>query len=125
MDGYIVDTIANFVSVKAFGKTDREAKYIFGRRNTVITAANKSHARDIIFWGVMSLFVRWIIWPSTIILNVYLFTHHRLSVAQITTFLSAIVLFTQFIWEDYLECITTDDTSGAYRRGLSIPVWRS
>lgn len=99
MDGYIVDTIANFVSVKAFQKTHSEAKYIFKRRDSVITAANKSLRQDIIFWGVMSVIIRWVIWPSTIILNVYLFTKHEISLAQLTTFLSAIILFTQFIWE--------------------------
>ncbi len=99
MDGYIVDTIANFVSVKAFGKERDESSYIHHRRDHVIKTANRSLRQDIIFWGVMSFFVRWLIWPSTILLNVYLYYHHHISLAGLTTFLSAIVLFAQFIWE--------------------------
>jgi ATP-binding cassette subfamily B protein len=99
MDGYAVDAIANFVSVKAFGNERREAKHIFGKRDALIKAALFSGIKDIWFWGTMSVFVRWIIWPSTFILNVYLFTHSQISLAQMTTFLTTIVLFSAFVWE--------------------------
>ena len=99
VDGYTVDAVANFVSVKAFGNEHREAVDMRRKRQRVITAALRSDLRNIFFWGCMSLFVRWIIWPSTFILNIYLYTQDQISLAQVTTFLTAIVLFSNFIWE--------------------------
>jgi ATP-binding cassette, subfamily B, bacterial len=99
VDGYTVDAVSNFVSVKAFGNERRELKEMRQRRQRVIRAALESDIRNIYFWASMSIFIRWIIWSSTFILNVYLYTQGELSLAQITTFLTAIVLFSSFIWE--------------------------
>lgn len=99
MDGFVVDAIANFVSVKAFGNEKRETHELQKKRQALIKAAHSSQFKDILFWGSMSLFIRWIIWPATFILNVYMFTHGHIDLAQMTTFLAAIVLFSAFIWE--------------------------
>lgn len=99
MDGFVVDIIANFVSVKAFGSEIREAQRLFRQRDGLVDAASRAMLKSIWFWGTMSLFVRWIIWPSTFVLNVYLFMHGKIDLAQITTFLTAILLFSNFIWE--------------------------
>lgn len=99
MDGHVVDTIANFVSVKAFGNERQEATRIYRNRQSVITTANHSFKVAIYFWGAMSLFVRWIIWPSTILLNVNMYMNGQIDLAQMTTFLAAIVLFSNFIWD--------------------------
>lgn len=99
IDGQVVDAIANFVSVKAFGSERHEARRLYNRRAGLIKAARSSYWRAILFWGVMSLFVRWIIWPATFLLNVYLYTQGQIDLAQITTFLAVIVLFSSFIWE--------------------------
>jgi ABC-type multidrug transport system fused ATPase/permease subunit len=99
IDGFVVDAIANFVSVKAFGSERREATRLHEKRLALISAAKKAFFKNILFWGGMSLFVRWIIWPATFILNVYLYTHGHMTLAQMTTFLAVIVLFSNFIWE--------------------------
>lgn len=99
IDGLVVDAIANFVSVKAFGNEQREAQQLYQKREKVLAASNRSYLVSIIFWGVMSLFVRWVIWPSTFIINVYLYVHGSINLAQMTTFLAAIVLFSSFVWE--------------------------
>lgn len=99
IDGFAVDTIANFVSVKAFGSEARETDRLHKKRRGLIDTAQYAFMRNIWFWGVMSIFVRWIIWPSTFILNVYLYMHGRMTLAQMTTFLAAIVLFSNFIWD--------------------------
>lgn len=99
IDGYVVDAVANFVSVKAFNSSYHEARRLHERRHALIKAAESSFFKAILFWGSMSLFVRWIIWPSTFILNIYLFTQGVIDLAQMTTFLTAIVIFSNFIWE--------------------------
>ena len=99
LHGHVTDAIANFVSIKAFGSERREAKRTHDKRSELIHLAEISWTRDIFFWAGMSLFVRWIIWPSTFIVNVYLYVHGHINLAQMTTFLTAIVLFSNFIWE--------------------------
>lgn len=99
IDGYVVDAVANFVSVKAFNSDRHESRRLYEKRGALIKAAKSSYFKSILFWGSMSLFVRWIIWPSTFILNIYLFTQGAVDLAQITTFLTVIVIFSSFIWE--------------------------
>lgn len=99
MNGFVVDAIGNFVSVKAFGSERIEAERIHDKRDDVIVAAKYSFFRNLIFWGVMSFSVRWIIWSATFLLNIYLYIHGQIDLAQLTTFVAVIVLFSNFIWE--------------------------
>ncbi|HSX31424.1 MAG TPA: ABC transporter ATP-binding protein [Candidatus Saccharimonadales bacterium] len=99
IDGYAVDAIANFVSIKAFSSEQTEAKRLFSMRKALIRANRTSGLRDIFFWGAMSIFVRWIIWTITFVLNVHLYLAGQLSLAQVTTFLAAIVVFSDNVWE--------------------------
>jgi ATP-binding cassette subfamily B protein len=46
----------------------------------------------------MSFMVRWVIWPATLLLNVHLFLQGTISLAQITTFISALMIFSDYIW---------------------------
>ena len=98
-NGRIIDAIANFVNVKSFHKERAESSTVVHEQTKVISAANKSYFWNTIFWGSLSVFVREIIWPATIGLNVYLFIHHEISVAQLATLLSTILLFSNYIWE--------------------------
>jgi ABC-type multidrug transport system fused ATPase/permease subunit len=98
LDGYAIDVISNFVSVKAFRRERTEFETVTNRRKEVIKAANKTFFWSLVFWGSMSVMVRWVIWPITILLNVYLFLHGQLSVAQMTTFISTLLIFSDYIW---------------------------
>ncbi len=98
-NGKIVDTMANFVNVKSFKKEASEIQTIKQEQDRMIKSAGKSFNADVIFWMTMSFFVRDFIWPATIILNVYLFLHGQLNIAQFATLLSAILLFTTTIWD--------------------------
>jgi ABC-type multidrug transport system fused ATPase/permease subunit len=98
LDGYAIDVISNFVSVKAFRRERAEFSAVTKKRGEVIRAANRAFFWSIIFWGSMSVVVRWVIWPVTILLNVYFFLHGQLSVAQMTTFISTLLIFSDYIW---------------------------
>lgn len=98
LDGYTIDVISNFVSVKAFRRERAEFGAITKKRKEVIKAANRAFFWSIVFWGSMSVMVRWVIWPVTILLNVYLFLQGQLSVAQMTTFISTLLIFSDYIW---------------------------
>ncbi len=95
----IIDAIANFMNVKSFQKEATELRTIHSERDKTIAAAQKSHYWNQIFWWSTSIFVRDGIWPAVIIWNVYLFMHGQLSVGQLTTILSTLLLFSNIIWE--------------------------
>ena len=98
LDGYIIDVISNFVSVKAFGRERAELEAVYQKRQNAVKASSDMLFWNIIFWGVMSIMVRWVIWPATILLNVYLFFRGSINLAQITTFTSTLLIFSDFIW---------------------------
>jgi ATP-binding cassette subfamily B protein len=98
LDGYVIDVISNFVSVKAFKRERTELKTVFERREGVIAKAKHKYFWEIMFWGAMSVIVRCVVWPATIIMNVMLFLNGQLDLAQITTFISALLIFSDFIW---------------------------
>ncbi len=95
----IIDTIANFTNVKSFQKEARETKRIAHEQMKTLNASRISFLWSLLFWGSLGFIVRNIIWPGTIILNVYLFVHHQISLADLTTFLTAVLLFSTYIWE--------------------------
>lgn len=95
----IIDAIANFMNVKSFHKEDRELRTIEVEQTNTITAAKTSHYWNQLFWWSVSVFVRDGIWPAVIIWNVYLFMHGELSIAQLTTVLTTLLLFSNIIWE--------------------------
>jgi ATP-binding cassette subfamily B protein len=98
MNGYVIDVIANFVSVKSFGREPAEYRRVRGRRDAVIGAAESSFFWNVVFWGSLSVIVRYLLWPGTILLNVHMVLHHRISLAQFSTFMSTLVIFSEFIW---------------------------
>lgn len=98
-NGFIFDAIANFVNVKSFQKEAREATTIQQQQDKTIKAGNRAFMWNVVFWGSMSQVVRNFIWPVSILLNVYLYLHGRISLAALTTFLTAVVLFTNYVWE--------------------------
>lgn len=95
----IIDAIANFTNVKSFHKEDVELRTIESEQNKTVSAAKKSHYWGQIFWWSTSIFVRDGIWPAIIIWNTYLLMHGQLSIGQLTTILSMLLLFSNIIWE--------------------------
>jgi len=95
----IIDAIANFVNVKSFRKEAAEIHTIDLEQDIAISTFKRSQLWAIFFWSSMSFFVRDLIWPATIGLNVYLFLHGQLSLAQLSVVLSTILLFSTTVWE--------------------------
>ena len=98
LEGYVIDVVANSVSVKAFRRERKEFSAVVKRREDVVEASSRMLLWNIFFWASISLIVRWVIWPLTILLNVYLFLHGKIDLAQITTFVSTLLIFSDYIW---------------------------
>jgi len=95
----IIDAIANFVNVKSFRKEATEIHTIEAEQQKALKANQKSQAWGMFFWGVMSVFVRDMIWPAAIGFNVYLFLHGELSLAKLSVVLSTLLIFSNTIWQ--------------------------
>lgn len=98
-NGHIIDSIANFASVKSFQKEFSELKTLKKSQGKALQASQESYRYGIIFWASMSIFVRHLIWPLTILLNIHLFFAGQLSLGQLATVLSTILLFSSTIWD--------------------------
>lgn len=98
-NGKIIDSVANFVNIKSFQEEHKEVSTVRAEQVKTITAARTAFTWSAIFWGSMGVVVRDVIWPATIGLNVYLFLHHRISLAALTTLMSTILLFSTTIWD--------------------------
>ncbi|HSX42939.1 MAG TPA: ABC transporter ATP-binding protein [Candidatus Saccharimonadales bacterium] len=95
----IIDAIANFVNVKSFHKEAKEIEAVNAEQHRSIKSVEQAQYKGIVFWGSMSFFVRDLIWPAAIGINVYLFLHGELSLADISVVLSTLLIFSNTIWE--------------------------
>ena len=98
-NGKLIDAVANFVNVKSFQKEQDEIASIKVEQEKTVDAASRSFAWTIVFWASMSFFVRSVTWPAVIGLNVYLFLHGQINIAQLATVLSTVLIFSSSIWE--------------------------
>lgn len=98
-NGKLVDAISNFINIKSFQKESTEIATIKREQELTIVASKKSFFWGSIFWGSLSLYVRDFIWPAAIGVNVYLYLHGQLSLSQLATLLTTILLFSNVIWE--------------------------
>lgn len=98
-NGRIIDAIANFVSVKAFHREASETREIVIQQELTYQAGRRAFLWGIIFWGSMSVFVRDLMWPSIVVLNLWLLIEGQITLGQFTTVLSTALLFTSSIWE--------------------------
>ena len=97
-NGILYDSIANYATVKTFRTESAEAATIATQQDKKIAANNKAFFTGIVFWASMSLFVRQLMWPAIILLNVALFLQGQLTIGQLATVLSTALLFSETIW---------------------------
>ena len=98
-NGHIIDSIANFPSVKSFQKELGELRTLQKSQAAALKAAQHSYWKGIMFWASMSLFIRHLIWPAALLLNIYLFFNGQITIGQLTTLLSTILLFASTVWD--------------------------
>ncbi len=98
-NGKIIDIVGNFVNVKSFQTERVETRLVRSEQTKAMESSRASFYRGMVFWGSMSVVVRHLIWPLTIGLNFYLFLQGRESLAEFTTLLASVLLFSNFIWE--------------------------
>ncbi len=98
-NGKLTDAVANFVNVKSFQRENVEVEMIATEQQKTVEASSKAYGWQIFFWASMSVFIRDIMWPATIGLNVYLFLHGQITISQLATLLTTILLFSATVWD--------------------------
>lgn len=99
IDGYTVDSIANFMAIKSFGNEQTEAKHLYAKRVNLIMASKYAYLRAIYFWGYMGSVVRLFMWTTTFAVVIYQYLHGDISIAQVSTFVAAVMVYQSYIWE--------------------------
>lgn len=97
-NGILYDAISNYASVKAFHTERQESATIKREQHRAFHANQKAFLSGIIFWTSMSLFVRHLIWPIIVLMNVWFFMNGQLSIGGLATLLSTVLLFSNTIW---------------------------
>lgn len=98
-NGILFDVIANFQNVKSFHSEQTEIRALREEQDRVLDTVRTSFWASYKYWGNSSFIVRAVIWPISIVLNVYLYLGHSINITQLATLLSAILIFTTTIWE--------------------------
>ena len=96
--GHIVDSIANFTSIKSFHKERFELKIVKKSQADTLNSSQAAYFWGVVFWGSMSFFIRHVIWPATILVNIALYFDGQVSLGQLATLLSTILLFSSTVW---------------------------
>lgn len=97
-NGVLYDIVSNYSSVKAFHTELQEYQTIAVAQTNAYTANLKAFFSGIVFWSSMSLFVRHLMWPTIVLMNVWFFTHGQLSIGELATLLSTVLLFSSTVW---------------------------
>lgn len=98
-NGTLYDIVGNYGSVKAFHTEHTESGTIGIAQTKAYHANQKAFFSGIVFWTSMSFFVRHLMWPIIILMNVWFFAQGQLSIGQLATLLSTVLLFSNTIWQ--------------------------
>ena len=97
-NGTLFDVVGNYASVKAFHTERSEFDTIGREQHKAYQANQKAFLSGIVFWASMSFFVRHLMWPLIILLNVWFFFQGQLTIGALATLLSTVLLFSNTIW---------------------------
>lgn len=98
-NGILYDAIANYASIKAFKTEYKEYEVIETAQTKTVAANQKAFLSGIVFWASMSLFVRHIMWTGIVLMNVWFFFQGQLSIGQLATLLSTVLIFSGTVWQ--------------------------
>lgn len=98
-NGVLYDIVGNYGSVKSFHTEHIETNTIRQAQKKAYHANQKAFFSGIVFWASMSAFVRHLMWPSIILLNVWFFSKGELTIGALATLLSTVLLFSNTIWQ--------------------------
>ena len=104
------DSISNFVNVKSFNSESVELRSLSKDSSSMLKTSTKRNFADEIHWASADLVIRWGLWISFAVLNLWLYSNGNLSVVGIVTAVTVLQQFTNSIWEisGRIQHIATD-----------------
>ncbi len=108
--GKMFDSFSNFVNVKSFKSEPLEMRSLgLDNKKQLKTSIDRSVA-DELYWLYADLVIRWGLWISFAILNLWLYKNNRLDIAGIVTAVAVLQQFTNSVWTiaERAKSITTN-----------------
>lgn len=104
------DSISNFVNVKSFNSESVELRSLSKDSSSMLKTSTKRNFADEIYWASADLVIRWGLWISFAVLNLWLYSNGNLSAVGIVTAVTVLQQFTNSIWEisGRIQHIATD-----------------
>lgn len=97
-NGILIDALANYVSVKTFRAERQEVATIAREQLKNYQGGRKAFLASMLFWTSMTLFVRDLMWPIIILMNVHFFFQGEITIGQLTTLFATVLVFANRIW---------------------------
>lgn len=97
--GSIIDSVANFVSVKSFSTERREVMTVDALQQVAIAKHRENFTWRVLFWFTTSVIVRGLMWPAIVAVNVWLFLNDKATVGDVSVAITAAFMFTNTVWE--------------------------
>jgi ATP-binding cassette subfamily B protein len=108
--GRLFDSFANFVNVKSFKSEDLELRSLEQDNVSMQGTSVRRTLTDEFYWAYADVTIRWGLWISFAIMNLWLYEQGRLSVVGIVTAVAVLQQFTNSIWDivSRIKQITTN-----------------
>ncbi len=117
--GRVYDSFANFVNVKSFKNEVVEIKSLDADNQSMLNTSMKRTYADVWYWANSGFVIRWGLWISFAVLNLWLYENGRLDIAGFVTAITILQQFTNSVWEisSRIKGITTNLTE--YRQNYN------
>jgi ATP-binding cassette subfamily B protein len=108
--GRLYDSFANFVNVKSFKSEEVELRSLEEDNRTQFKTSIKRNFADEMYWSYAALTIRWGLWISFAVLNLWLYKNGNLNIAGFVTALTVLQQYTNSVWDisGRIKTVTTN-----------------
>lgn len=117
--GRVYDSFSNFVNVKSFKSETVETSTLEKDSRSMMDTSIKRTYADMWYWFSAGFVIRWGLWISFAVLNLWLYDNGRLDIAGFVTAITILQQFTNSVWQisGRIKDITTNVTE--YRQNYN------
>lgn len=119
VNGRTFDSFSNYVNVKSFNSEKLEVKSLRNDNQRMFRAATKRSIEDIKYWTYAVLIIRLGLWASFTVLNVWLYSEGRLTIAGVITSVAVLYQFTDGVWGIVSRVKSVSTSFSEYRQNYN------
>ncbi len=108
--GRLYDSFSNFVNVKSFKSEELEVRSLEKDSQAQLKTSTNRNIADEIYWASAAVVIRWGLWISFAVLNLWLYKNGRLDAVGFITALTILQQYTNSVWTvaSRIKSITTN-----------------